>query len=140
MRILAFFYFVEGFLYLIYSVWRLVISPLTFFRAPPPLELMVRIFILLMFVAGILFVHRAYSLLTGRSRNRGFVPSICSVPLWSIPALFALGNASTYITSPSIPVELRPYGFYYLTVGVMFVVIGIINLSSLFYLFMRLRK
>jgi len=135
MRVLAFFYIVEGVFYLAYSFWRMVVNPLEFYRAPPPLEFMAYVFLLLMFTAGVFFVSRSFRLLKiGKPSKTDLIAVVCSMPLWAVPALFALGNANTYLTSPSIPEELRSYGFYYLRVGIMFMAVGIINLLSLFYL------
>jgi len=133
-RILAIFFAVEGVLLFIYSVWRLVIKPLEFYRDPPGLDFVAKIFIFLMFVAGILFVSRALSLLKGsvKPSSSDLTASVLSIPLWGFPALIAMGNANTYLTSPYIPEELRPVGFYYLQIGALFIVIGIFNLLSVF--------
>jgi len=140
-RLLRVFYTIEGVLFLAYSTWRLWIKPLEFYRAPPVLEFMSRIFIGLMFVAGIFYVSRALGIMKGlfRSRSSDVIACVLSIPLWFLPALTAIGNAHTYLTSPYLPVELRPTGFYYLYVGILFIVIGCFNILSL-YLSIRLLR
>jgi len=134
MRVLAVFYLTEGVLFFAYSVWRLWINPLEFYRAPGVLLLMANIFIFLMFVAGGFFISRALFLLRGwmKASSSDLIASVLSMPFWVLPALVAMGNANTYLTSPHIPEELRLTGFYYLQIGILFIVIGIFNLLSLF--------
>jgi len=134
MRVLAVFYLTEGVLFFAYSVWRLWINPLEFYRAPGVLLWMANIFIFLMFVTGGFFISRALLLLRGwvKASISDLIASVLSMPFWALPALVAMGNANTYLTSPYIPEELRLTGFYYLQIGILFIVIGIFNLLSLF--------
>lgn len=133
-RFLAVCYIVEGVLFFAYSLWRLVINPLQFYRAPPALESAAKIFILLMLIAGVFFTSRALIFLKGviKPSKSDLIASILSIPLWVFPALIAMGNANTYLTAPYIPEESRSMGFHYLQIGALFIIIGIFNLSSLF--------
>src|SRR3972149_6490066 len=112
MRLLGVFYIAEGVSFLAYSAWRLWIQPLEFYRAPPILELLAKIFMSLMFVAGVFYISRAPGIINGlfKSRSPDVAASVLSIPLWFFPALISLGNAATYLTSPYMPAELRPVG------------------------------
>ena len=139
----AVFYILDGVFYLVFSLWHTLINPLEFYRAPPGLESMAYAFLLVMFIAGVFFISRAYTLLKGwvRLSLTDLYASVFSLPLWFFPALISLGNARTYLTEPYIPEQLRSYGFYYLQIGVMFLAVGLINISSIIYLILlRLRK
>jgi len=133
-RLLGVFYIVEGLLFLAYSTWRLWIHPLEFYRAPPLLDVLARIFMLSMFAAGIFYISRAPSIIRGffKSRTPDIIASVLSIPLWLFPALLSIGNANTYLTSPYVPAELRTTGFYYVQVALFFVAIGIFNILSLY--------
>jgi len=133
-QLLAVSYVVEGALFLAVSIWFLWINPLTAgYRTPPGIMFFAYVWLGLMFLSGLFYVSRVTGLLRGwfRSRIPDVIASVLSIPLWSFPALLSLGNANTYLTSPYIPAELRPWGFYYLQIGLFFVVIGFFNLLSL---------
>jgi len=133
-RLLGLFYVAEGVLFLSYSVWQLWIEPLEFYRAPPLLEVLATIFISLMFVAGIFYISRAPGIIKGifRSRSLDITASALFLPLWLFPALVSLGNANTYLTSPSIPAVLRPFGWFYAQLALLFIMIGVFNILSLY--------
>jgi len=133
-RLLGLFYIAEGVLLLSYSAWQLWIEPLEFFRAPPLLEVLATIFISLMFVAGIFYISRALGIIKDifKFRSLDITVSALSVPLWLFPALVSIGNANTYLTSPYIPAELRPFGWYYAKMALLFIMIGVFNMLSLY--------
>ena len=132
-RLLGVFYIVEGLLFLAYSTWRLWIHPLEFYRAPPLLDVLAKIFMLSMFAAGIFYISRAPSIIRGffKSRTPDIIASVLPIPLWLSPALLSIGNANTYLTWPYVPAELRATGFYYAQLAVFFIAIGIFNILSL---------
>ncbi|HKZ93604.1 MAG TPA: hypothetical protein VJ249_03350 [Candidatus Bathyarchaeia archaeon] len=134
MRLLGVFYIAEGVSFLAYSAWRLWIQPLEFYRAPPILELLAKIFMSLMFVAGVFYISRAPGIINGlfKSRSPDVAASVLSIPLWFFPALISLGNAATYLTSPYMPAELRPVGFYYVQSAFLFIVTGVFNVLGLY--------
>jgi len=83
-----------------------------------------------MFGVGIFFISRAFILLIGGKRLLSdYYVSVFSVFLWVFPALISFGNARTYFMAA--PLSLRPYAYSYLTTGMLFAIIGLINILSL---------
>lgn len=111
-----------------------MINRLEFYRAPPLLETLAYGFFLVMFGVGAFFVARAIFLSTG---SKGLLTSDLYVSafsflLWIFPALVSFGNASSYFATA--PESLRPYAYHYLMMGVLFSIIGAINISSMIYM------
>jgi len=134
MRVLAILFFVKGFFYVAFPVWTTMINRLEFYMAPPALGTLAYGFFLVMFGVGAFFVARAWFLSTV---SRGLLASDLYVSavaflLWSLPALVSFGNANTYFTTA--PESLCPYAYSYLMTGILFSIIGAINISSMVYM------
>ena len=139
--VLAILFFAEGLFFVAFTVWTTVINQLEFYRAPPLLETLAYGFFLVMFGVGAFFVARALVLST---RSTGLLASdsymsAFSFLLWIFPALTSFGNANSYFTTA--PMSLRPYAYQYLMLGILFTIIGAINISSMIYMsWLRLSK
>ncbi len=134
MAVLGVLFLVEGFFYIIFAIWQTAVNRLEFYMAPPGLETLAYGFFFVMLGIGAFFVTRAFFLLTGPRRLllTDLYVSAFSFPLWFLPALVSFGNANTYFTTA--PVSLRPYAYSNLMTGIMFSIIGTINVSSMIYI------
>ncbi len=145
-RAISVLYFAEGAAYFCYSVWRTMISPLAFWNAGPLLGLLTMLFFFIMFVAGIYFMIKAWSLFKSsveKPAKKGLLASLCAIPLWSLPAFFTLGLAISSLNAPpeeDARLGLHSIGLYFLQVGIVFAAIGAINLSSIVLIFLQRRK
>jgi Na+-transporting methylmalonyl-CoA/oxaloacetate decarboxylase gamma subunit len=142
-RILVASYFAEGILYLAYSVYYTMISPLQYSRAPEGVGFLAIFFFFLMLIAGIYFLVKAISLFRNKEipSRRDLTAAICSMPLWVLPASVTLGIAVPYLMAP--PKEqgdLQPLALYFLQVGIVFSVIGTLNLLSIILVIIQRRK
>jgi hypothetical protein len=129
-RVLAIQFVAEGLFYVTYTVWQTVLNRLEFYRAPPLITPLAYAFFLAMLGVGVFFISRAFFLLIGGKRSLSdYYVSIFSFFLWVFPALISFGNARTYFATA--PLSLRPYAYSYLATGILFAIIGVINILSL---------
>jgi len=135
-RSLAILYFVQGICYLAYFLWRGVFSRIGFFRAPPGLVFLYEIYLLSVFFASLYFFYMFYSLHSGKRsvKKSDLAISSLSMFLWILPAITSFGNASSYLTNPNIPPEIKAQWFHYLLSGIFFIAVGIMNILSLLYI------
>jgi len=133
-RPLAILYSAQGTCYLAYSLWR-VFNKISFFRAPPGLVFLYEVYLIFVFIASLYFFYMSLRLFWGRRpvKKSDLVISSLSAILWIPPAITSFGNASTYLTNPNIPPEIKAQWVHYLWSGAFFVAIGIINIASILY-------
>jgi uncharacterized membrane protein len=138
-RVLAILFAIEGLFYVTYTVWNTILNRLEFYRAPPLITPLAYAFFLVMLGVGVYFICRAFILPIGGKRlPADYYVSIVSFYLWIFPALFSFGNARTYFATA--PLSLRPVAYAYLTTGIIFTIIGVLNILSLVYMSGKLEK
>jgi hypothetical protein len=128
---------IEGTLYLAYSIFRLVISPLQVQILPDPtMGAAIYAFLIIMLFTGAYFAYRSYTLFRNKISvaNVRLSTSLYSLPIWLLPALFALQSAGNLLANSEAD------GFYLLQVGMFFVLIGAANLASMVILVIQRRR
>lgn len=140
-KILAALFAIEGILYLAYSLFRLVISPLQVQVLPATMGAAIYAFLIIMLLTGVYFAYRSYTIFKGRISvaNARLSTSLYSLPIWLLPALFALQSAGNLLAS-SESGDSEADGFYLLRVGMFFVSIGAANLASMAILVIQRRR
>ena len=141
-RPLAFLYVAQGTCYLAYFLWRAVFSKMTFYRAPPAIILLYEVYLLFVLFASLRFLYTSYRLFKGqRPVGKSLLVTSClSAILWVLPAILSFGNATTYLTNPNIPPEIRAQWVHYLWTGVFFSAIGTMNIASILYAIYHLTR
>ncbi|MCW4026277.1 MAG: hypothetical protein NWE76_02180, partial [Candidatus Bathyarchaeota archaeon] len=139
---LAALYPAQGAPYLAYMLWRAVFHKASFYRAPPALIFLYEVYLLSVLFASLYFFYVSYGLLRGRRQVNKFllVTSSFSAVLWFLPAILSLGNASTYLTAPNMPPDIKASWVEYLGTGVFFSAIGIMNIASILNIVYHLKK
>jgi len=134
--------FAQGVVYIGYSIWRTMISPLDYARAGQPVGFLMILFFFLMFMAGLYFLIEALSRKNGENPSRReFLVSVCTSPLWAFPAFVTLGlSIPLLMASPEEQMDMQPLALYFLQVGVTFLCIGAINISSSIFVYLQRRK
>ena len=117
-------------------------SRISFFRVPLGLVFLYGVYLLFVLFASIYFLYTSYGLFVGRRRVNRFllVISSLSAVLWIFPAILSFGNASTYLTAPNMPPDMKAHWVDYLWTGVFFAAIGIMNITSILCIIYHLRK
>lgn len=135
-KILATPFAIEGTLYLAYSIFRLVISPLQVQVLPATMGAAIYGFLIIMLFTGAYFAYRSYTLFRDKINvaNVRLSTSLYSLPIWLLPALFALQSAGNLLANSEAD------GFYLLQVGMFFVLIGAANLASMAILVIQRRR
>jgi len=131
-RFIAVLFAVEGLLLLGYSIIRAFIFPLQVQVLPSDMAAAIYIFLVLVLLAGAYFTYRAYTLMTNKTRisNVRLSTSLYIMPIWILPALFALQTAANLLASPESD-GLRSSGLYLAQVGFFFMTIGAANIASI---------
>jgi len=123
-------------------LWRGVFHKASFYRAPPALIFLYEVYLLSVLFASLYFFYVSYGLLRGRRQVNRFllVTSSFSAVLWTFPAILSLGNASTYLTAPNMPPDIKASWVEYLGTGVFFSAVGIMNVASILNIVYHLKK
>lgn len=141
-RFIAVLFAVEGLLLLGYSFLRTFIFPLQVQILPSDMAAAIYIFLVLMLLTGAYFTYRAYTLLASKESvlNVRLSTSLYVMPIWILPAFFALQTAANLLASPESE-GLQSDGLYLAKVGFFFMTIGAANIASLVLLvFQRWRR